>query len=224
MTFGVAVRVGDVTVRACDVAETVFARGAERARASRVKNRMELDAETGPRVVRQATERVEGDIELGVKEGATLVVDGRGLKVAGHARGLFTGGTLLDRVTPSMRVYKDEILGPVLSCVCVPDLAASCSSSMTMSTATACPAVRTTAKQRLRAAVARRRRPCAVRRSGCHDRRPHNGTTRRVGWVHGLSAGRPGDKMLRLQRPPHEPRQRNPECSAFGTTGVALRT
>ena len=52
------------------------------------------------------------------------VVDGRGHKVQGHENGFFTGGTLFDHVQPSMRIYKEEIFGPVLSCVRVPDLAA----------------------------------------------------------------------------------------------------
>ena len=88
-----------------------------------VKNGMELDAEMGPIVTKQALERIEGYIGLGVEEGATLVVDGRGHKVPGHEQGFFTGGTLLDHVTPAMRVYREEIFGPVLSCVRVPDFA-----------------------------------------------------------------------------------------------------
>ena len=59
----------------------------------------------------------------GVQEGAQLVVDGRECNVPGHEAGFFTGGTLFDRVTPSMRIYKEEIFGPVLSCVRVSDLA-----------------------------------------------------------------------------------------------------
>ena len=66
-------------------------------------------------------ERIEGYIEVGVNEGAKLVVDGRGLKVPGHEQGFFTGGSLFDHVTPSMRIYKEEIFGPVLSCVRVKD-------------------------------------------------------------------------------------------------------
>jgi len=59
-----------------------------------------------------------------VDQGATLVVDGRGLRVPGHERGYFIGGTLFDRVTAAMDIYRDEIFGPVLCCVRVPDLAA----------------------------------------------------------------------------------------------------
>ena len=65
--------------------------------------------------------RVESYIASGVAEGATLAADGRGLAVAGHEKGFFTGGTLFDHVTPEMKIYKEEIFGPVLSCVRVPD-------------------------------------------------------------------------------------------------------
>jgi malonate-semialdehyde dehydrogenase (acetylating)/methylmalonate-semialdehyde dehydrogenase len=117
MAISVAVLVGDV-------GERLVPRLAERARALKVKNGMELDAEMGPIVTRQALERIEGYIAQGVQEGARLVVDGRGLKVPGHDGGFFTGGTLFDHVTPAMSIYRDEIFGPVLACVRVPDLAA----------------------------------------------------------------------------------------------------
>ncbi|HMN75015.1 MAG TPA: CoA-acylating methylmalonate-semialdehyde dehydrogenase [Burkholderiaceae bacterium] len=116
MAISVAVFVGDV-------ADKVIPLVAERAKALKIKNGMALDAEMGPVVTREALQRIEGYIALGVEEGAKLVVDGRGHKVAGHEQGFFTGGTLLDHVTPSMRVYKEEIFGPVLSCVRVPDFA-----------------------------------------------------------------------------------------------------
>ena len=116
MAISVAVLVGDV-------ADTIVAKVAERAKTLKVKNGMELDAEMGPIVTKQALERIEGYIALGVQEGAKLVVDGRGFKVPGHEQGFFTGGTLIDHVTPAMRVYKEEIFGPVLCCVRVPDFA-----------------------------------------------------------------------------------------------------
>src|SRR3546814_10775387 len=62
-------------------------------------------------------------IETGIKEGAKLIVDGCGVKVQGHENGFFTGGSLFDNVTPDMTIYKDEIFGPVLAVVRVPDLA-----------------------------------------------------------------------------------------------------
>ena len=110
MAISVAVLVGDV-------ADKVVPKLAERARALKVKNGMELDAEMGPIVTREARDRIEGYIGIGVEEGATLVVDGRGHAVAGFENGFFTGGTLFDHVLPSMRIYKEEIFGPVLVCV-----------------------------------------------------------------------------------------------------------
>jgi len=117
MAISVAVLVGDV-------ADKIVPKLAERARALKIKNGMELDAEMGPIVTREARDRIEGYIKLGVDEGAQLVVDGRGFKVAGHENGFFTGGTLFDHVTPQMRIYKEEIFGPVLGCVRVADFAA----------------------------------------------------------------------------------------------------
>ncbi len=117
MAISVAVLVGDVGDR-------IMPRLAERARALEVRNPMDLAAEMGPIVTRQALDRIEGYIALGVEEGAQLVVDGRGLKVAGCEGGFFIGGTLFDHVRPTMRIYKEEIFGPVLGCVRVNDLAA----------------------------------------------------------------------------------------------------
>ncbi|AKM29352.1 methylmalonate-semialdehyde dehydrogenase (acylating) [Pandoraea faecigallinarum] len=116
MAISVAVLVGDV-------ADKIMGRLAERARTLIIKNGMEPDAEMGPIVTRQSLERIESYIALGVQEGAKLVVDGRGLKVPGHEEGFFTGGTLFDHVTPDMRIYKEEIFGPVLACVRVKDFA-----------------------------------------------------------------------------------------------------
>jgi malonate-semialdehyde dehydrogenase (acetylating)/methylmalonate-semialdehyde dehydrogenase len=110
MAISAAVLVGDVGDR-------IIGRLAERARALKVKNGMAGDAEMGPVVTKQALERIEGYIALGVEEGAELVVDGRGCKVPDHEGGFFTGGTLFDKVKPSMRIYREEIFGPVLVCV-----------------------------------------------------------------------------------------------------------
>ncbi|MGQ0428949.1 MAG: CoA-acylating methylmalonate-semialdehyde dehydrogenase [Gammaproteobacteria bacterium] len=79
-------------------------------------------ADMGPLVTREHLERVLGYVEVGVKEGAALVVDGRGFKVPGHERGFFMGPVLFDRVTPAMRVWREEIFGPVLIVVRVPTL------------------------------------------------------------------------------------------------------
>ena len=116
MAISVAVLVGDV-------ADKIVPLLAQRAKALKVKNGMELDAEMGPIVTKEARDRIEKYIGVGVEEGAQLVVDGRGQQVAGFEGGFFTGGTLFDRVTPGMRIYKEEIFGPVLACVRVPDMA-----------------------------------------------------------------------------------------------------
>jgi malonate-semialdehyde dehydrogenase (acetylating)/methylmalonate-semialdehyde dehydrogenase len=72
------------------------------------------DVEMGPLVTREHRDKVKGYIDTGVVEGASLVLDGRGLKVPGHENGFFLGPTLFDRVTTDMTIYKDEIFGPVL--------------------------------------------------------------------------------------------------------------
>ena len=81
------------------------------------------DVEMGPLVTREHMERVRGYIDLGVKEGATVVVDGRTHSVTAGAQGFFLGATLFDDVQPGMRIYQEEIFGPVLAIVRVPDLA-----------------------------------------------------------------------------------------------------
>jgi malonate-semialdehyde dehydrogenase (acetylating)/methylmalonate-semialdehyde dehydrogenase len=81
-------------------------------------------ADMGPLVTREHLERVLGYVDTGVKEGAKLVVDGRGLKVPGHERGFFMGPVLFDNVLPSMRIWREEIFGPVLIVVRVPSLEA----------------------------------------------------------------------------------------------------
>jgi malonate-semialdehyde dehydrogenase (acetylating)/methylmalonate-semialdehyde dehydrogenase len=116
MAISVAVLVGDV-------ADKIIELVAERARTLKIRDGMDLEAEMGPIVTRQALERIEAYIETGVNEGATLVTDGRNYSVAGSETGFFTGGTLFDHVRPEMRVYKEEIFGPVLACVRVKDFA-----------------------------------------------------------------------------------------------------
>jgi malonate-semialdehyde dehydrogenase (acetylating)/methylmalonate-semialdehyde dehydrogenase len=119
MAISVAVLVGDV-------ADRLLPMLAERARTLKIKNGVEADAEMGPIVSAAALARINGYIESGVSEGAQLLVDGRSFKGAdagaGCENGFWTGGTLFDHVTPSMRIYKEEIFGPVLSCVRVADL------------------------------------------------------------------------------------------------------
>jgi malonate-semialdehyde dehydrogenase (acetylating)/methylmalonate-semialdehyde dehydrogenase len=80
------------------------------------------DSDMGPLVTREHLARVTGYIETGVDEGAELVIDGRGQRVAGHEQGFFLGPTLFDRATPAMRIYREEIFGPVLTTVRVDSL------------------------------------------------------------------------------------------------------
>jgi malonate-semialdehyde dehydrogenase (acetylating)/methylmalonate-semialdehyde dehydrogenase len=75
------------------------------------------DSEMGPVITAAARERIAGFIGQGVAEGAELVVDGRGLELQGYERGYFVGGSLFDRVTKDMSIYKTEIFGPVLCVV-----------------------------------------------------------------------------------------------------------
>lgn len=115
MAISVALLVGDV-------GDKLIPMLAERTRNLKIMDGMNLEAEMGPIVTRQSLDKIESYIESGVQEGASLVVDGRGYTVPGHESGFFTGGTLFDHVTPEMRIYKEEIFGPVLSCVRVADL------------------------------------------------------------------------------------------------------
>ena len=117
MAISVAVLVGDV-------AERIVPLLAERVRRLKIGDGMLADVEMGPIVSRVARDRIEKMIGVGIEEGATLVVDGRSLQVPGFEGGFFTGGTLFDDVKPSMRIYQEEIFGPVLGCVRVADLAA----------------------------------------------------------------------------------------------------
>ena len=87
----------------------------ERIAKLRVGDGQDPQSEMGPLVTRAHLDKVRGYVDAGVKEGAALLADGRGLKVAGREAGFFLGPTLFDHVTPAMSIYKDEIFGPVLS-------------------------------------------------------------------------------------------------------------
>jgi len=80
-------------------------------------------SDMGPLITKQHHEKVTGYVKAGIDEGAKLVVDGRGLKVKGHENGFFLGGCLFDNVTPDMKIYREEIFGPVLSVVRVKNYA-----------------------------------------------------------------------------------------------------
>ena len=114
MAISVGVAVGAV-------ADKLVEKLAERARNLKIMNGADEQAEMGPLVTRQHFDKVTDYVEKGVKEGARLVVDGRGLEVAGHEKGFFLGGCLFDNVKPDMTIYREEIFGPVLSIVRVPD-------------------------------------------------------------------------------------------------------
>ncbi len=116
MAISVAVAVGDV-------GDKLAAALAPKVKALKVGEGHQAGAEMGPIITAQAKERIESLIGKGLEQGAKAVVDGRGCKVAGFENGFFVGGTLLDHVRPDMIVYREEIFGPVLCLVRVPDLA-----------------------------------------------------------------------------------------------------
>ncbi len=120
MAISVAVAVGNV-------ADKLVEALVPRVKALKIRNGMEADAEMGPVVTAAHKAKIESYIEAGAKAGARLIVDGRNISVAGHEQGFFLGGTLFDHVTPDMSIYQDEIFGPVLCIVRVPDMAAAIS-------------------------------------------------------------------------------------------------
>ena len=120
MAISVAVLVGDV-------ADKLMPKLIDRTKTLKVLNGTNLAAEMGPIVTQVAHQRITGYIDVGVKEGAKLLVDGRGFQGAqagaGCEGGYWMGGSLFDHVTTDMRIYKEEIFGPVLAVVRVPDFA-----------------------------------------------------------------------------------------------------
>ena len=116
MAISVAVAVGAA-------GDQLIAALAQRARNLKIDDGMAAGAEMGPVITRAAKERIEKLIGQGAAEGATLVVDGRGLTVPGREQGFFVGGTLFDHVTPDMSIYKEEIFGPVLCVLRAKDIA-----------------------------------------------------------------------------------------------------
>ena len=110
MAISVAVAVGGV-------GDALIERLAPRVRSLKVAPGTDPDAEMGPLVTRTHLDKVRGYVDAGVAEGAKLVVDGRDLKLQGYEDGFYLGGCLFDDVTPDMKIYKEEIFGPVLSVV-----------------------------------------------------------------------------------------------------------
>ena len=97
---------------------------ARRVHALKVGPGTDPGVEMGPLVTRQHLDKVRAYVDLGVAEGAVLLVDGRDLRLAAHDEGFFLGGCLFDRVSPAMRIYREEIFGPVLCVVHVADFEA----------------------------------------------------------------------------------------------------
>ena len=111
MAISVAVPVGDKT------ADALIARLKPRVEALKIGPATDKDAQMGPIVSKAQRDKIVGYIDAGVEAGAELVVDGRGFSLQGYENGFFVGGTLFDRVTPDMKIYREEIFGPVLSVV-----------------------------------------------------------------------------------------------------------
>jgi len=113
MAISIAVAVGDAT------ADALVERLAPRVRALQIGPGTDPQAEMGPLISREHLERVRSYVDVGVEEGATLVVDGRDFRMQqpGYENGFYLGGSLFDDVTSDMRIYQEEIFGPVLGVV-----------------------------------------------------------------------------------------------------------
>jgi malonate-semialdehyde dehydrogenase (acetylating) / methylmalonate-semialdehyde dehydrogenase len=120
MAISVAVCVGDAA------AEALIAKLKPMVEGLRVGPGDKDNPDMGPLVTCQHRDKVKGYIDAGEAEGATLLVDGRGLKVPGYEDGFYLGGTLFDHVQAQMKIYKEEIFGPVLCIVRVPDFNSAC--------------------------------------------------------------------------------------------------
>jgi malonate-semialdehyde dehydrogenase (acetylating) / methylmalonate-semialdehyde dehydrogenase len=111
MAISVAVPVGEKT------ADALMKKLVPRVENLKIGPSSDQNADYGPLVTKAALNRVKDYVDIGIKEGAKLVVDGRDFKMQGYEKGFFMGGCLFDRVKPDMRIYKEEIFGPVLSVV-----------------------------------------------------------------------------------------------------------
>ena len=111
MAVSVAVPVGRKT------ADLLMKKLLPRVESLKIGPSSDAQADYGPLVTRAHLDKVRSYVDIGVREGAKLVVDGRGFKLQGYENGNFIGGCLFDEVTPDMRIYKEEIFGPVLSVV-----------------------------------------------------------------------------------------------------------
>jgi malonate-semialdehyde dehydrogenase (acetylating)/methylmalonate-semialdehyde dehydrogenase len=111
MAISVAVPVGKKT------ADTLIEKLIPRVESLKVGPSSDPQADYGPMVTKAHMNKVRDYVEIGIKEGAKLLVDGRNFKLQGYENGNFMGGCLFDNVTSNMRIYKEEIFGPVLSVV-----------------------------------------------------------------------------------------------------------
>jgi malonate-semialdehyde dehydrogenase (acetylating)/methylmalonate-semialdehyde dehydrogenase len=111
MAIAVAVPVGEATAAA------LIKKLVPRVEALKIGLSNDAGADYGPLVTKAALQRVRGYVDAGVGEGAELLVDGRGFKMQGYEGGYFIGGCLFDHVTTEMKIYREEIFGPVLSVV-----------------------------------------------------------------------------------------------------------
>ncbi|MBN9334527.1 CoA-acylating methylmalonate-semialdehyde dehydrogenase [Devosia sp.] len=111
MAISVAVPVGKAT------ADALVAKLKPRVESLKIGPATDKDAEMGPVVTKMHRDKILGYIDSGVEQGAELVVDGRGFSLQGYENGYYVGGTLFDNVEPDMKIYKEEIFGPVLAVV-----------------------------------------------------------------------------------------------------------
>lgn len=114
MAISVAVAVGPI-------ADPLVEALAQKVKTITIGNGTDSSSEMGPLVTAQHLTRVKGLVDSGVSQGATLVVDGRNIKIDGHEKGFFIGGSLFDNVTSEMDIYREEIFGPVLCVMRAPD-------------------------------------------------------------------------------------------------------
>jgi malonate-semialdehyde dehydrogenase (acetylating)/methylmalonate-semialdehyde dehydrogenase len=110
-----------VVVAVGPIADPLVAKLTQRLKTLKVGPGIDASSEMGPLVTAAHRDKVKGYVDLGVSEGAQLIVDGRGIQVAGHEAGFFLGGCLFDQVSPEMTIYREELFGPVLCVVRVPD-------------------------------------------------------------------------------------------------------
>jgi len=110
-----------VVVAVGNIGDKLVSKLSKKVEALKVGPGLDKASEMGPLITKEHLEKVKGYVDLGVKEGAKLVVDGRNIKLQGFEKGFYMGGCLFDHVKSSMKIYKEEIFGPVLSVVRVND-------------------------------------------------------------------------------------------------------